>query len=138
MSDSESAKAVLCEYYDALLKEDFDKLSSVCDDSLTVISLYGSTTVSGESNLIEMYKGIMDNFEAQGMSRTIGYDKDEFKTTDIQVNVKPSIDIRNTSIHTSRNVTASDTLSTLNEVSKQVSNFTLNNLFQDFNIGNTH
>tara|TARA_B100000530_G_scaffold275852_1_gene188794 strand:- start:241 stop:651 length:411 start_codon:yes stop_codon:yes gene_type:complete len=88
MSDSESAKAVLCEYYDALLKEDFDKLSSVCDDSLTVISLYGSTTVSGESNLIEMYKGIMDNFEAQGMSRRIGYDKDEFKTTDIQVNVK--------------------------------------------------
>ena len=35
-----------------------------------------------------MYKGIMDNFEAQGMSRRIGYDKDEFKTTDIQVNVK--------------------------------------------------
>ena len=64
------------------------KLVSVCDDHLTVISLYGSVTVSGAKNLTEMYKNVMDNFEIQGMSRKIGYNKDEFKTTDIQANVK--------------------------------------------------
>ena len=88
MTDTEKAKSVLCEYYEALIRDDMQKLVSVCDDHLTVISLYGSVTVSGAKNLTEMYKNVMDNFEIQGMSRKIGYNKDEFKTTDIQANVK--------------------------------------------------
>ena len=88
MTDTEEAKSVLCEYYEALIGDDLQKLVSLCDGHLTVISLYGSITVSGAQNLTDMYKNVMDNFEAQGMSRKIGYNKDEFKTTDIQANVK--------------------------------------------------
>ena len=80
MTDTEEAKSVLCEYYEALIGDDLQKLVSLCDDHLTVISLYGSVTVSGAKNLTEMYKNVMDNFEIQGMSRKIGYNKDEFKT----------------------------------------------------------
>ena len=83
MTDTEEAKSVLCEYYEALIGDDLQKLVSLCDDHLTIISLYGSITVSGAKNLTDMYKNVMDNFEAQGMSRKIGYNKDEFKTTDM-------------------------------------------------------
>ena len=88
MSDSENAKKVLCEYYEAILEDDLDKLPLLCDDPFTVISLYGTATASTAPELIKMYAGIMDNFENQGMSRKLGYDKNNFKVIDIQANVK--------------------------------------------------
>ena len=65
---SESAKKVLCEYLDSVLEDNMDNLSSICDFPFTVITLYESITVAGESELIKMFKQATDSFRNQGLS----------------------------------------------------------------------
>ena len=83
---SESAKKVLCEYLDSVLEDNMDNLSSICDFPFTVITLYESITVAGESELIKMFKQATDSFRNQGLS--VSYEKEKFEVLNIQANVK--------------------------------------------------
>ena len=90
MSDTNDKQAVdtLCEYYDAISAEQYEAVPPLCTGVFTVISLYGSATLTSDEAIIQTYKDLWATWEEQGIMRKIGYDRNQFKVIPVQENVK--------------------------------------------------
>ena len=90
MSDTNDKAAVdtLCEYYDAISTEHYEALPPLCAEVFTVISLYGSATLTSDEAIIQTYKDLWTTWEEQGIMKKIGYDRNQFKVIAVQENVK--------------------------------------------------
>ena len=88
MSDKEAVKDTLCSYYEAVRDQRFDDLPELFDDAMTGISLYGSQTVIGGQAIIELFRSMVANWKEQGISPRMGHDREKFRVTDVQENIK--------------------------------------------------
>ena len=90
MSDTNDKEAVdtLCEYYDAISAEQYEAVPPLCTRVFTVISLYGSATLTSDEAIIQTYKDLWATWEEQGIMKKIGYDRNQFKVIAVQENVK--------------------------------------------------
>ena len=88
MSDQEAVKDTLCSYYEAIRDQNFDDLPELFDDAMTGISLYGSQTVVGDQAIIKLFQNMVSNWKEQGISPRMGHDREQFKVTDVQENIK--------------------------------------------------
>ena len=55
---------------------------------MTGISLYGSQTVVGDQAIVELFQSMVANWKEQGISSRMGHDREQFKVTDVQENIK--------------------------------------------------
>ena len=90
MSDTNDNAALdtLCKYYDAISAEQYEAVPPLCTEVLTVISLYGSATLTSDEAIIQTYKDLWAAWEKQGIMKKIGYDRNQFKVIPVQENVK--------------------------------------------------
>ena len=90
MRDTNDKEAVdtLCEYYDAISAEQYEAVPPLCTEVFTVISLYGSATLTSDEAIIQTYKDLWATWEEQGIMKKIGYDRNQFKVIPVQENVK--------------------------------------------------
>tara|TARA_B100000674_G_scaffold490612_1_gene506917 strand:+ start:879 stop:1307 length:429 start_codon:yes stop_codon:yes gene_type:complete len=90
LSDTSDKEAVdtLCAYYDAISAEQYKAVPPLCTEVFTVISLYGSATLTSDEAIIQTYKDLWAAWEKQGIMKKIGYDRNQFKVIPVQENVK--------------------------------------------------
>ena len=90
MRDTNDKEAVdtLCAYYDAISAEQYEAVPPLCTEVFTVISLYGSATLTSNEAIIQTYKDLWAAWEEQGIMKKIGYDRNQFKVIPVQENVK--------------------------------------------------
>ena len=78
----------LCTYYDAISAEQYESVPPLCTEVFTVISLYGSATLTSDEAIIQTYKDLWATWEERGIMKKIGYDRNQFKVVPVQENVK--------------------------------------------------
>ena len=83
-----SSQETLMKYYEALSIGDLDTVADCMDIPSKFISLYGVVEHASREDVIETYRGIIDSWNAQGISNKIGYKAEEFEVTRIQKNAE--------------------------------------------------
>ena len=88
MSDVEDVKTVLVNYYESLSNGVVKGITRNFDETVTAISLAGSTAVTGTSNLENAFNSFLDNWQKLGVNSKFQYDPSQFRVEDVQDNVK--------------------------------------------------
>jgi hypothetical protein len=88
MSDVEDVKAVLVNYYESLSNGVVKGITRNFDETVTAISLAGSTAVTGTVNLENAFNSFLENWLKLGVNCKFQYDPSQFRIEDVQDNVK--------------------------------------------------
>ena len=87
-TDEQAAIDTLCRYYDAISSGDYSEIPKLCAEVLSVISLYGTATLTSGEAIVQTYENIWASWNDQGIMQKIGYDREQFKVINVQDNVK--------------------------------------------------
>ena len=88
MSDVEDVKTVLVNYYESLSNGVVKGITRNFDETVTAISLAGSTAVTGTANLENAFNSFLENWQKLGVNCKFQYDPSQFRIEDVQDNVK--------------------------------------------------
>jgi hypothetical protein len=78
---------VLLKYYDAICSRCPAGISRYFDETVTLISLTGSSAISGAENIDAVFETLIETWDNLGVSLKIEYDPGEFRIEEIQPNV---------------------------------------------------
>ena len=87
-TDEQAAIDTLCRYYDAISSGDYSDIPKLCAEVLSVISLYGTATLTSGEAIVQTYENLWASWKDQGIMQKIGYDREQFKVISVQDNVK--------------------------------------------------
>lgn len=88
MSDVEDVKTVLINYYESLRNGVVQGITRYFDDTVTAISLVGSTAITGTTNLEHAFNSFLENWKKLGVNCKFQYEPSQFRVEDVQDNVK--------------------------------------------------
>ena len=88
MSDDQAVKATLTSYYQAIGSHEFGAIPEHFADSMTIVTLSGSQTVTGRGEIADLYRNLWETWSAKGISTEMGYSEDEFVVLPVQANCK--------------------------------------------------
>lgn len=83
-----TAEDLLAAYYDALSAENFAAIPGFFASTVTVVTLAGSTVVTGSDNIEKLYRKLIETWRSNGISPKIGYDRAQFTARAIQGNAE--------------------------------------------------
>ena len=88
MSDVEDVKTVLVNYYESFSNGVVKGITRNFDETVTAISLAGSTAVTGTANLENAFNSFLENWQKLKVNCKFQYDPSQFRIEDGQDNVK--------------------------------------------------
>jgi ketosteroid isomerase-like protein len=88
MSDQDAVIATLISYYDAIGAHEFDAIPNYFTNSVTIVTLAGSQSVTGAPQLAGLYRNLWETWSAKGISTEMGYSGEEFVVLPVQSNCK--------------------------------------------------
>ena len=65
-TDEQAAIDTLCRYYDAISSGDYSDIPKLCAEVLSVISLYGTATLTSGEAIVQTYENLWASWKDQG------------------------------------------------------------------------
>jgi hypothetical protein len=78
----------LAAYYDSLTEGAVEGISRFFDETVTLITLAGGSSVNGSKSIENIYRRLVKTWDSNGLSSKIGYSRSQFVSTNVQDNVK--------------------------------------------------